>query len=231
MNMKNYKTILTILLLIGMFLLFAAPAYSVNAVIEETKGKVELKAIGGSWRKAEAGMEVGLGTTVSTGFNANAQIAIGNTILEVKPLTRMELEELIEKEGTIDTGLNLKVGKIKANVRSSAGLQNNFKLRSAQSTAAVRGTVFVYDGYTLSVEQGRVSLSNNLGQVRSVGSGEQSSTDGYSVPSYVEDAISSIFDLDPGVLDEDAVVEFLEQEFPEYATIILNLYWDFGGLQ
>ena len=229
--MKNYKTILTILLLIGMFLLFAAPAYSVNAVIEETKGKVELKAIGGSWRKAEAGMEVGLGTTVSTGFNANAQIAIGNTILEVKPLTRMELEELIEKEGTIDTGLNLKVGKIKANVRSSAGLQNNFKLRSAQSTAAVRGTVFVYDGYTLSVEQGRVSLSNNLGQVRSVGSGEQSSTDGYSVPSYVEDAISSIFDLDPGVLDEDAVVEFLEQEFPEYATIILNLYWDFGGLQ
>jgi len=229
--MKNYKTILTILLLIGMFLLFAAPAYSVNAVIEETKGKVELKAIGGSWRKAEAGMEVGLGTTVSTGFNANAQIAIGNTILEVKPLTRMELEELIEKEGTIDTGLNLKVGKIKANVRSSAGLQNNFKLRSAQSTAAVRGTVFVYDGYTLSVEQGRVSLSNKLGQVRSVGSGGQSSTDGYSVPSHVEDAISSVFDLDPSALDEDAVVEFLEQEFPQYATIILNLYWDFGGLQ
>ncbi|MDZ7794103.1 MAG: FecR domain-containing protein [Spirochaetia bacterium] len=229
--MREYKTIPIILLLIAVLLLLAAPVYSVNAVIEETKGKVELKAIGGSWRKAEVGMEIGLGTTVSTGFNANAKIAIGDTVLEVKPLTRMELEELIEKEGTIDTELNLKVGKIKANVRSSAGLQNNFKLRSAQSTAAVRGTVFVYDGYTLSVEQGRVSLSNKLGQVRSVGSGEQSSTDGYSVPSHVEDAISSVFNLDPGALDEDAVVEFLEQEYPEYATLILKLYWDFGGVE
>ncbi|MCF7914990.1 MAG: FecR domain-containing protein [Spirochaetaceae bacterium] len=229
--MRKYKTIPIILLIIAVFLLLAAPAYSVNAVIQETKGKVELKASGGSWQKAEVGMEIGLGTTVSTGFGANAKIAIGNNILEVKPLTRMELEELIEKEGTIDTELNLKVGKIKANVRSSAGLQNNFKLRSAQSTAAVRGTVFVYDGYTLSVEQGQVSLSNNLGQVRTVGRGEQSSTDGYSVPSNVEDAISSVFDLDPSALDEDAVVTFLEQEYPEFATIILNLYWDFGGVQ
>ncbi|MFP4619424.1 MAG: hypothetical protein ACLFMZ_11330, partial [Spirochaetaceae bacterium] len=51
--------------------------FSISAVVEETKGKVELKASGGSWQRAETGMELGKGTTISTGFNSEAEIAIG----------------------------------------------------------------------------------------------------------------------------------------------------------
>ena len=42
----------------------------------------------------------------------------------------MELEELIEKEGTISTGLNLRVGKIRAEVKTTEGLRQDFRLTS-----------------------------------------------------------------------------------------------------
>lgn len=207
------------------FLLSAAPLFSLSAVVKETRGKVELKAPGGGWRTAEVGMEVGTGTTISTGFNSTAEIAIGNSILQVRALTRMALDELIEKEGTINTELNLKVGKVKAEVRTTGGLLNNFKLRSPQSTAAVRGTVFEYDGYTLSVDEGSVVFSNNLGQVRMVATGEQSGTDGYTIPDNVEDLLASEFDVDLSAITEEDIIGFMETNFPAYATLILNLNW------
>jgi len=202
--------------------------FSISAVVEEIKGKVELKAPGGSWQSAERGMELGKGTTISTGFNSEAEIAIGGSILKVSALTRMDLEELIEREGTIDTSLNLKVGKVKADVRSTEGMRNNFRVRSPQSTAAVRGTIFEYDGYTLTVEQGSVALSNNLGQIRAVSGGERSKTDGFSLPSSGEEGFSAEFDVDLSSADEEDVAELAREQFPEYATLILRLleYWE-----
>ncbi len=38
-------------------------------------------------------------------------------------------------------------------------------------------TVFEYDGFTLTIEQGTVVLSNKLGQIRAIGRGGRSSTD------------------------------------------------------
>jgi len=222
--MKNYRAIARFTLLSLVLLCVTAPAFSISAVVRDTRGKVELKAPGGGWQTANTGMEVAPGTTISTGFNSSAEIAIGESVLQVRALTRMDLEELIEKEGTINTELNLKVGKVKAEVRSTSGLLNNFKLRSPQSTAAVRGTVFEYDGYSLSVDEGSVVLSNNLGQVRMVATGEQSGTDGYSLPSNVEDIISSEFNVDFAAAEE-GFVDFIETNFPDYATIILNLNW------
>ncbi|MFO7849361.1 MAG: FecR domain-containing protein [Spirochaetia bacterium] len=225
MNIRTCNKTVKVFVASALLLTAAAPVFSITAVVEEIKGKVELKAQGGSWEKAETGMEVGLGTTISTGFNSEAEIAIGESTLEVKALTRMGLEELIEKEGTIDTTLNLKVGKVKADVQSSEGLENNFKLRSPQSTAAVRGTSFEYDGYTLDVDQGVVTLSNNLGQSRSVSQGEGSSTDGYSTPSGAEANILADFGENITEEDEEEIRQAIRDEIgDEYATLILNLY-------
>jgi len=97
----------------------------VQAVVKEVSGKVEVKASGAStWLPAKAGLKLAKGSFVSTGFNSTALLELGSSLLSVKPLTRMQLEELIAKEGTVSTELFLKVGKVKAEVKSGAGEQS-----------------------------------------------------------------------------------------------------------
>ena len=143
-----------------------------SAVIKEITGKVEVQAPGGPWMSAAAGMTVSRGTTISTGFGSRALIDLGNALLNVQPLTRLRLEELIEKEGTVQTDLFLRVGKVKAEVKSVSGLQQDFKLRSPVSTAAVRGTKFDYSGFDVAVFEGDVLYLTLLGQKRSYSAGE-----------------------------------------------------------
>ncbi|MFP4492235.1 MAG: FecR domain-containing protein [Spirochaetaceae bacterium] len=225
MNNRTCNRAVKVFAASALFFAAAVPVSSITAVVEDIKGKVELKVREGTWERAERGMEIGMNTTISTGFNSEAEIAIGESTLEVDALTRMDLEELIEKEGTIDTTLNLKVGKVKADVRSSEGMRNNFKLRSPQSTAAVRGTSFEYDGYTLTVDEGVVTLSNNIGQSRTVSQGEGSSTDGFSSPSGAEADILADFDENITEEDEEEILQLIRDEIgDEYATLILNLY-------
>jgi hypothetical protein len=108
-------------------------------------------------------MTISRGTTISTGFGSRALLDLGNAVLNVQPLTRLRLEELIQKEGTVQTDLFLRVGKVKAEVKSVAGLQQDFKLRSPVSTAAVRGTEFDYSGYDIVVINGEVIYQTSRG--------------------------------------------------------------------
>ena len=143
-----------------------------SAVIKEATGKVEVQAPGGRWESATVGMSISRGTTISTGFGSRALLDLGNAVLNVQPLTRLRLEELIQKEGTVQTDLFLRVGKVKAEVKSVSGLQQDFKLRSPVSTAAVRGTEFDYSGYDIVVMNGEVIYQTSRGQQRSYSSGE-----------------------------------------------------------
>jgi len=174
------KTIALALALLGLLApLLCAQA---QAVIKEATGKVELLSAPQAWVPAKAGMKVTPGTTISTGFNSTAVLDLGGSILSVRPLTRMRLEELVQKQGTVQTGLFLQLGKVKAEVKTAAGLTQDLKVRSPVSTAAVRGTGFEYDGYELYVYEGVVTYSNLLGQERTYGAGEEGSTNGSDTP-------------------------------------------------
>jgi hypothetical protein len=153
-----------------------------SAVIKEITGKVEVQAPGGPWTSAAVGMSISRGTMISTGFGSRALLDLGNAVLDIQPLTRLRLEELIQKEGTVQTDLFLRVGKVKAEVKSIAGLQQDFKLRSPVSTAAVRGTDFGYDGFDVVVFDGNVLYLTLLGQKRSYSSDEGGGSDGYDTP-------------------------------------------------
>ena len=175
--MKNILILCTLLLLI------AAPVFAQNeAVVKEASGKVEILAPPRSWTAVQVGMAVPIGATISTGFNSRAVLDLGNAVLTVSPLTRMRIEELIEQEGTVRTDLYLRVGKVRAEVKTAAGLEQDFKLRSPVSTAAVRGTDLGYDGYNVEVYDGNVVYFNLLGQSRSYGAGEGGGGTGYGTP-------------------------------------------------
>jgi hypothetical protein len=172
------------LFIICFFLLISAALFAQNqAVITELAGKVEIRFGTGTWQPARTGLSLSTGTYISTGFNSIAVLDLAGSILQVKPLTRMQIQELAEKEGTLSTELFLRVGKVKAEVKSVEGLTQDFKLRSPVSTAAVRGTDFEFDGVTVTVINGMVSFSNTYNQIRSVGGSEDSSTNGTDLPS------------------------------------------------
>jgi hypothetical protein len=164
------------------FMLIGAISAQLKAVVNEISGKVEIKSSEGSWRPARAGMNIGRGYSISTGFDSTAVLEIGQSILRVRPLTRMRLEELVQKEGTVSTDLFLKVGKVKAEVKTGSGVPQKFTLKGPVSTAAVRGTEFEFDGFTVKVTNGSVVFLNTLGQGRGVSGGEDSSTDGLEPP-------------------------------------------------
>jgi hypothetical protein len=115
------------LIILLIFLVAGASLFSQSqAVLKEATGKVELQEPQGPWRTARVGTEISLGTTISTGFNSAAVLELGNSVLRVKPLTRMRVDQLLEQGGTVQTDLFLRVGKVNAEVKSVTGLKQDF---------------------------------------------------------------------------------------------------------
>ena len=168
-----------------------------QAQVKSFTGKVEILTAKQAWAPVRVGTSLDLGTTISTGFNSTAVLELGPSVLQVKPLTRLRIDELVAREGTVKTELFLQVGKVRAEVKTAAGLTQDFKVKSPVSTAAVRGTGFEYDGYELYVFEGTVTYSNLTGESRSYSSGENGSTDGYDSPSDAEEGLQSDFGVDP----------------------------------
>lgn len=167
--MKKFIIILAILLI-------SIPVFAAdNAIVKELSGRVEIQKPGGRWQTAAAGDIIPTGASISTGFRSSAVLEVGESVLEVDALTRMKLEELVQSQGIQTTGLFLRVGKVNAEVKRSANLTHDFKLRSPSSTAAVRGTEFKYAGNVLTVENGTVSFfSAALGRDFKISQGQLS---------------------------------------------------------
>lgn len=164
------------------FVMIGSGAWAQNAEFTAVNGKVEIQTPQGSWVAAEVGRSVGMDTVISTGFNATATLRVGNSTVEVAALTRMRFEEIASSGNTDTTALYLNVGRVSAEVRSTEGRQQDFRVRSPLSTAAVRGTSFTFDGERLTVREGAVAFVNALNQSRRVGGGQESTTTGTSVP-------------------------------------------------
>jgi hypothetical protein len=163
------------------------PVFAQNATVERVTGKVEYMTDRGRWAAAEVGDVIPIGATISTGFRSSAVLLVSGSEITVMALTRMSIEDLAETNDSITTNLNLRTGKVRASVRTTSGKSTNFTLRSPVSTAAVRGTEFVFDGYRLQVIEGIVAFFNRVNEVMSVQAGNSSETTGDDSPSYPED--------------------------------------------
>ncbi len=206
--------------------LLTAPLFSqLQAVIKEVSGKVEIKAPAKGWESATEGMEISKGTIISTGFKSQALLDLGSSNLYVKQLTRMSLDELAQKEGIVTTGLFLRVGKVRAQVKTTAGLQHNFTLKSPISTAAVRGTALDYTGPKLKVYgdgESAVILTNLFNQSRTVRGGESSETSGSSRPENTEGSRRKDSSVNPFTSDSGSITS--GSETPT-TTITINWEW------
>jgi hypothetical protein len=161
------------LLVVLALALIGVPTFGQTARIVSVNGRVEVQAPGSSsWVSATAGSAFPVGATISTGLRSTATVEIAGARIEVQPLSRMALEELVAQAGQVSTQLSLPVGRVRAEVQAQEGIQQEFRLRSPVSTAAVRGTSFEFDGQNLEVFSGVVSAINNQGQSTNVAQGE-----------------------------------------------------------
>lgn len=148
--------------------LYAQSPAELRGVIQELSGTVEIKAAASStWTAARKGDTLNRDTMLSTGFKSSAVLALGNSILTVKPLTRLTLEELTKNEGKDQTTINMRAGRVRAEVNPPSGKSGvNFTIRTPSATASVRGTLFDLDTLTLQVHRGTVALSGNRSSFR-----------------------------------------------------------------
>jgi hypothetical protein len=153
-------------------LVFGGLLFAQDAHIQEFNGTVEIKQPGAAeWKVAVAGEAVQNATMISTGFKSSALIAIGNSTLLVRPLTRLTLEEIQTIEGTESVELYLQSGRVRATVNPPTSGKTNFTVRAPTATASVRGTSFDCDGENLTVDEGRVHVTGKDGSAVYVGAG------------------------------------------------------------
>lgn len=139
--------------------------------VMSVSGKVEYQNDAGVWAPLRSGDAVVSGTMISTGFKSQTSVKLGASILTIKPLTRMTLTQLVEKEDIVDTELYLEVGNVKAEVNSLSNKKNGFTVKSPVATASVRGTVFEM-GESLVIVQGSVEFFTPVGQRRTGNAGQ-----------------------------------------------------------
>jgi hypothetical protein len=148
-------------------LLFAQDAY-----IKEFSGTMEIKQPGAAeWRAARAGERIQKDTMISTGFKSTALIALGNSTLLVRPLTRLSLEEIQNIEGNESVNLYLQTGRVRVDVNPPTNGKTDFTIRAPTATASVRGTSFEFNGENLIVDEGRVHITGGDGSAVYVGAG------------------------------------------------------------
>ncbi|MDR0321263.1 MAG: FecR family protein [Treponema sp.] len=153
-----------LLFTVAVCVIFAQNSSAETGVIRELSGEVELKVSGSdTFVVAKAGDVVALNTIVSTGFRSTAVIAVGSSVITVRPLTRLSLAEIQSSSGTENTNVALQTGRVRVEVTPPAGTRANFSVQSPSATASVRGTSFDFDTVNLTVNEGTVSFSGISG--------------------------------------------------------------------
>ncbi|MCL2066736.1 MAG: FecR family protein [Treponema sp.] len=156
-------------------------AQSPQAVIREVNGTVELKGpTAAGWTPAQAGQSIERDAVISTGFRSMALLAIGNSTITVRPLTRLSLNEIIAQESAETVSLGLRTGRIQVAVNPPAGTRTNFSVQSPSATASVRGTSFEMDPLNIRVTEGSVFYEAANGTVFAsvmVGAGQKTWVD------------------------------------------------------
>jgi hypothetical protein len=161
-------------ILLSAVLLFAQEGKDGEALIRECTGTVEIMMPGETtWKLAEPGQVIGGDTKISTGFKSTALIALGNSTLIVRPLTRLSLNEIVNIQGNETVSISLQTGRVRAEVKAPSGGATSFTVQSPMVTASVRGTSFDFDGTNLTVDEGRVHLSGGDGTGVYVGAGQR----------------------------------------------------------
>jgi ferric-dicitrate binding protein FerR (iron transport regulator) len=176
----NYgKQMAALALVLSGILFFARSVHAQEtAFFREISGTVEIKAAGSAeWVSVAAGDRIEKNTVVSTGFRSTAVLVLGDSVITVRPVTRLSLEEIIRNQNDEQVNLYLHTGRVRAEVKPPTAGKIDFTVRSPTATASVRGTSFEFDTENLRVDEGQVQYSLSNGRRVFVAAGGMSYVD------------------------------------------------------
>ena len=154
------RRLVQLVIAIGIILFTVQITSAQEALIRELAGTVELlRPDSEIWEMASAGQVLAVDTVISTGFRSTVLLAVGNSLISVRPLTRLSISELSRLQDTEKVELNLTSGRIRAEVIIQEESKTDFTIRSAYATSSVRGTDFEFDTINLSVSEGTVEFT------------------------------------------------------------------------
>ena len=158
--------------LVLIFILAGISIFAQQAVIRELAGTVEIKRPGSDvWEPARQGQIVEVESMISTSFRSTVVIALENSVLTVRPLSRLSIIEISRQYDAERVELNLQNGRVKADITPQTGVRTEFMVRSSSATSSVRGTSFEFDTRNLYVYEGTVSFKGIHGQAVSIPAG------------------------------------------------------------
>ena len=176
--MLRVKLLIIAVLLVAVVLGSFAQEGALEAKIRELSGTVELKQAGSAaWENAVQGQSVAGDTTLSTGFKSSAVIAIGESLVTVRPLTRLSITEISSRMGVETINMSLQTGRVRPDVKPSTGNRTAFAVQTPPATASVRGTIFEVDAYSITVIEGSIEYKGVNGISVFVDSGGNSYVD------------------------------------------------------
>ncbi|GHU14386.1 iron dicitrate transporter FecR [Spirochaetia bacterium] len=150
-------------------------AFAQTGVITQLRGEVGLKPAGAAdFTLAKAGDQVAANTIVSTGLKSTAVITVGSAVIQVRPITRLSLSEIVSQASTEKVNVNLQAGRVRVDVNPPSGTRADFTLTSPMAVASVRGTSFDMDTYNLRVTTGTVAYRGINGVAVPVNAGASS---------------------------------------------------------
>lgn len=128
---------------------------SMEVKVIEVSGKVEVQN-GDKWVAVSKGQVLSAGAVISTGFKSEAVLSFDETVIKVKALTRLTIEQLFEKNGDKASSVYLDTGSISADVKPAENKRVGFSVKTPAATASVRGTSgVIYSDGTLRGTSGR----------------------------------------------------------------------------
>lgn len=169
--------------------IFSFSLFAIDARVTSLNGKCQIQEKGSSnWVELNKGDIIKEGSIISTGFNSNLVINLGDSVCNVAPLTRLSLEQLSNKvlegdKNITKTIVYIDTGKASFTVNSTKKNLNDFKVYTPASTASVRGTAFdSYANGEVNVTHGLVGV--NIGETRENISKEEFIPDGKEITAF-----------------------------------------------
>jgi len=181
-------------------LLILSMSLAAQATITDIQGKVEVLLPGQTqWRAATVNMRLPLEATIATSFNSRATLRLNASTLQLRPMTRISLEELSKQNETENARINLRVGQVRTEVRRADSQEINFTVRSPQATASVRGTQFEMTPWSLTTEEGLVVFQTSTGS-SFVPAGTASQIEQFNLPSSALEGLANSADFSDPIL-------------------------------
>jgi hypothetical protein len=190
MNVHVLRSTLAIVLVSApLFFAAVACAQTSYATLESFSGDVQIKqSAGEDFAGAREAMGISEGASLMTGFESEATIRFADdSKVQVRELSKVKIDKMEMKKGSVNTRLELGVGNVRANVSKRQDTTTDFEVKTPMATVSVRGTdkeIWSYSdtGTYVRCYEGVVDTANQGGQNVILTAGERTRVEGEALP-------------------------------------------------